>query len=588
MEEEQKFEVQQPGGPNKKKSKKGLIIAIVIILILAVAGGACWYFFFNKDTKLQMSEESKVSNAASKVSSKLSEITESYTKSEPRKISKNLAEKPFKTNVTVTGSVNNFNITGVDNSSVEEIKQVINGGATGELQGDIREGNLFGKLTAAGKEIGELVLDNNVVAVKVPSKEKYYALFKDSLASSEQYSELAEIFEISKYLTADSMNLEKYSFSEDDKKHFTDTYGNIFKDSINKDNIKKESAEVTVDGKTEKCDKITYTLNNEDIKNLLKKYVETIKNDTEGQDIVLNKYLDIAEEMKVFETFEQMGIPGMSKDSVKSEIKNEMASFFEDMNEAIDEISVDKIEVVVYATNTTTYKIEAEIYVGTNSVKVIVELRDKGINVAINYQGIEIAFDLEDGDEGLKATIKIAGMEIIKATYKKGNNEETVTIKADLTALVGETANAEVTVKETVNEDTETKLDDNVNMALKVNAPGVNIDVSLNAKMVTEIVDSITVPEVTTTNAIDVVKAGSLDTMTNSELPTIPSTTTPDTTIPSTTTPDTTTPSTTTPSTTTQNTTTNSTTNSTTNTTNNTNVNTNTAIPTNANNTTGV
>lgn len=587
MEEEQKFEVQQPGGPNKKKSKKGLIIAIVIILILAVAGGVCWYFFFNKDTKLQMSEESKVSNAANKVSSKLEEITEGYTKSEPRKISKNLAEKPFKTNVTVTGSINNFTMTGVDSSSVEIIKQAIAGQeVTGEVQGNVKEGKFFGKLTAAGQEIGDLVFNNNVAAVKLPSEEKYYALFKDSLASSAQYSELAEIFEMSKYLTADSMNLEKYSFSENDKKHFTDTYGNIFKDSINKDNIKKESAEVTVDGKTEKCDKITYTLNTEDIKNLLKKYVETIKNDTEGQDIVLNKFLDMADEMKVFDTLAENGMTGMSKDSIKSMVKNYMPQILESLNEAIDEIAIEKVEVVVYATNTTTYKVEAGIYQGTNSMKLIAELRDKGINVVVNYMDKEVVkFDLEDGNEGLKATIEFSGAKI-EATYKKENNEETVTIKADLTALVGENANAEVTVKETVNEDTETKLDDNVNMTLKVNATGVNIDVSLNAKTVTEIVDSITVPEVTTTNAIDVVKEGYLDKMMSgsSTLPTTPS-------LPTNTTPSTTTPDTTTPSTnTTTNTTTNTITNTTTNSTTDTNVNINTAIPsnTNTNNTTGV
>lgn len=580
MEEEQKFEVQQPGNSKQKGSKKGLVIAIVIILILAVAGGVCWYFFFNKDTKLQMSEESKVSNAANKVSSKLEEITEGYTKSEPRKISKNLAEKPFKTNVTVTGSINDFTMTGVDSSSVEAIKQAIAGKElTGEIQGNIKEGKLFGKLTAAGQEIGNLVFNNNVAAVKVPSQEKYYALFKDSLASSAQYSELAEIFEMSKYLTADSMNLEKYSFSENDKKHFTDNYGNIFKDSINKDNIKKESAEVTVDGKTEKCDKITYTLNNEDIKNLLKKYVETIKNDTEGQDIVLNKFLDIAEEMKLFDMLAQNGVTGMSKDSIKSMVKNYMPQILESLNEAIDEITIEKVEVVVYATNTTTYKVEAGIYQGTNSMKLIAELRDKGMNVVVNYMDKEVVkFDLEDGNEGLKATIEFSGAKI-EAAYKKGNNEETITIKADMTALAGETTTVELTVKETVTEDTETKLDDNVNMSIKVKATGVNIDVSLDAKTVTEIVDSITVPEVTTTEAIDVVKEGYLDKMMSgsSSLPTTPS-------LPTNTTPNTTTPNTT-PSTTT-NTTTNTITNSTTNT--NTNVNTNTAIPSNTNNTTGV
>ena len=92
----------------------------------------------------------------------------------------------------------------------------------------------------------------------------------------------------------------------------------------------------------------------------------------------------MADEMKVFDMLAENGMTGMSKDSIKSMVKNYMPQILESLNEAIDEIAIEKVEVVVYATNTTTYKVEAGIYQGTNSMKLIAELRDKGINVVVD------------------------------------------------------------------------------------------------------------------------------------------------------------------------------------------------------------
>lgn len=503
MEEEQNFEVQQQE-PNNKGSKKGLIIAIVIVLILALAGGLYYYFFMNDSTKLQLSNKDKITSALSKVEAKVDEITEGYKNVKERKIAKNLATKPFKNTSTLTAQINELDVEGIEASDVAMAKQLVSGQSiTIEEQGNLSEGKVYAKLTALGQEIGNLVLNNNVIGVQVPLLEqKYYAISKDSLSSS-KYSKLAEIFNNLNATSENQVNLDNFKLSDSEEKHFKDTYGKVFKQYVTDERITTESAEITVDGKNQKCDKVTYTLDNAAIKSLLKEYATTVKNDTEGQNIVINKVLNIAEEFKVLE------LAGMTKEQLKTQATSMIPTMLDSLIEGIDEITLEKLEIVVYATNTTTYKIEAGIYEGTNAAKIVAELREKGMKISLQEQSQNLmVFDVEDGNDGLKASIEAEDVKL-EISNKKESDTNTFTLKASSEGYDATTIEFRVTAK--VNEDTDTKLNQDIEVAIKVKADEVNMDLVLKLNSVTEIVDSITVPEITAENSIDVIKEGYLD-----------------------------------------------------------------------------
>lgn len=505
MEEEQKFEVSQPEEPKKKGSKKGLIIGLVIVLILALAGGAYYYFFVNKSTKLQLSDKDKIVNSLDKIEAKVDEITEGYKGENKRKISDNLAKKPFKNKYTITGKINEIDIDGVSASDIAMVKQLISGQQIIlDGQGNFSENKYYADLTAAGQKIGNLIFNDKVIGVQVPALEsKYYALFKDSLANSE-YKELEEIFGLFKYLSDDSFDIEKYKLSDKEEKHFKDTYGKILEKYVTDDKISKEATEVTVDGKSKKCDKVVYTLDNATIKSLLKDYVETFKNDKEGQDIIFNKVLDIADAIKVFE------IAGVSKEQVKSQITTMIPQMTEQVLSAIDEIPFEKAEIIAYATSTETYKIELSVYAQGEALKITADLRDKGMKIAVSIGNEELlVVDIENGNDGLKATAEMDEVKFEIANKREKNNEE-FSIKATANEL-NEKTTIELKATTKVNEDTDKKLNEDIELALIVNVNDEKIDVALNLNKVVEIVDSISVPEITKENAIDIVREGYLD-----------------------------------------------------------------------------
>lgn len=506
MEEEQKFEVSQPEEPKKNGSKKGLIIGLVIVLILALAGGAYYYFFVNKSTKLQLSDKDKIVNSLDKIEAKVDEITEGYKGESKRKISDNLAKKPFKNTFTITGEINEIDIDGVKASDVAMVKQLISGQQIVlDGQGNFSENKYYAELTAAGQKIGNLVFNDNVIGVQVPLVEsKYYALFKDSLASS-NYKDLAEIFGVFKYLSDDSLDLDKYKFSDKEEKHFKDTYGKVLDKYVTDDKISKEATEVTIDGKTKKCDKVVYTLDNATIKSLLKDYVETLKNDTEGQEIIFNKVSDIAEATKVLE------LAGISKEQLKSQVTLMIPQMVEQVLAVIDEIPFEKAEIIAYATNTETYKVELSVYAEDgDALKITADLRDKGMKIAVSIENEELLVaDIENGDDGLKAIVEMDEVKF-EITDKKEKDSNKFSMKVTANEL-NEKTTMELRATTKVNEDTDKKLNEDIELALIVEVNDEKVDVVLNVNKVVEIVDSISVPEVTKENAIDIVREGYLD-----------------------------------------------------------------------------
>ncbi len=545
---EEKFEVAGSEGPVKKKSKKGLLVGFIVILLIAAIAFGVYWFFFRDESKLQLTEKDKVTNSLNKVENKLDEITDGLEVTE-RKISNNLMERPFKANMTITGQINEFNVQGTDSSEVAQVNALLNGSSIVlNGQGNLKEGKLYGELIANvpmaqlnNQKLAEAVITKDVAAFKssmeqTTAEPKYYAIFKDSLLNS-KYSEYAELFNMFDYVGKSTVKLEDLEFTKDEKQYFKDTYGELFKKYVTNDKISKESAEVN--GK--KCDKVTYTIDNATMKEIIKDYANTFRNDTKGQDILMARFVD-----PILATGIAEKTAGMTADQFKAQLKQGVTEALDELINDVDGLSIEKVDFVVYATATETYKIELNITAEGETVTLALELKDKEIDYAMSVRGITMMNGMLKNDNGtMLFTMDIQSMAKLEVSAKEDASGSNITMKVNANIPGSAPVNMEMSLVTVVNEDTETRLNEDITFSIKGSFEGQSIDVAAKVNCVLEIVDSVVIPEVTRTNAIDMVTEGYLDQMlgggtaksssyTTPVTTTVPTTTT--TTVPTTTT----------------------------------------------------
>lgn len=513
MEEEQKFEVaQEPQEPKKKGSKKGLVIGLIIVLIAAALGAGYYFFFKNDSTKLQLTDKSKVANSVDKIGAKAGEVFEDFEKIGERKINENLTNKAFTDKYTITGKINELSVEGVTENDVNMAKSMLNGqNIVIDTKGNMAENKFFAELSVTGQKLGNLVFNNEAIGVQVPSVEsKYYTVFKNSLKESREYAMLATYFDMLMNV-ANSAEAGKYELTEKEVKHFEDTYGDIIKDNINKDRISSENAEVTINGETKKCDKVTYSVDAATAKTILTAYVEAFEKDTEGQEIILNKVAAIIEDTKILELYgAELGMT-VTADQLKSQVKMMLPQLISELKSELNGLSTEgegTIDVVVYANATTTYRVEVVIPEGGI---IAVDLEDNGMKISMNVQGQEVmTIDIENKDNKFTATANMMNQMVLDITNEKGNNGNNLVAKVTVNDGY-ETVTMELGFKNTIKEDSDRKLDEDMEISFKVNVEGQKIDVAMMINRVAEIVDNVDVPELNATNSIDIVKEGYLD-----------------------------------------------------------------------------
>lgn len=517
MEEQQKFEVaqepQEPQEPKKKGSKKGLVIGLIIVLIVAALGAGYYFFFKNDATKLQLSDKDKVVNSVDKIDAKVGEIFDDFKKIGERKINENLKEKSFTDKYTITGKINEISISDVSETDVSMAKSMLNGqNIVIDTKGNWADNKFFAELSLTGEKLGNLVFNNEAVGVQIPSIEsKYYTIFKNSLAESEDYAMLAKVFDV----VTDALNSVedgKYELTDEELKHFENTYADIIKDNINKDKISSESVEIIVDGETKKCDKVTYSIDAETLKTILNAYITAFENDTEGQDILLDKISALLVDTKLLELYTGTAI---TADELKTEVKSKLLEMITQIKSEVESLSTEdsgKIDIVVYATATTTYRVEVVIPdEDGQTIKATIDLEDKGMKISLTVAEQEMmTIDIENKDNKFTATANIMNQMVLDITNEKTDNGNNMVAKFtfddgydNITAQLG--------LKNTIKEDSAKKLDEDIEISLVLEEDGEKIDVVLNINRLAEIVESVDVPELNATNSIDIVKEGYLD-----------------------------------------------------------------------------
>ena len=179
---------------------------------------------------------------------------------------------------------------------------------------------------------------------------------------------------------------ESVDIDEKTQKEISERYEKVFKDFINSKSkeIESKKDKVEVNGKDKSCQKLTLELDDNDLKELLKEYVETFKDDEQLKEILQN----------TMNTFAEMATE-LDEDSAE-EFKNvvdEIYNNIDEINDAIDELEFDgSLKLIVYATSTKVYRtdIVLEIQDTKVSVETTFNKETTDINIAAKFQGVSI------------------------------------------------------------------------------------------------------------------------------------------------------------------------------------------------------
>lgn len=388
--------------------KKMKIIIPILLIIIAVAGAA---IFVLSTGKLAITPKSKVAVGLSKTLNTFDEA-ESVMSTSNYKILENLKGNAYETEMSMSVNVD-----------VENLEELVGDKDTAKIINDIfdtlAETTISSRIAVdpksevakmdlgleneelIGNISGEVAISGDEIAFRSKElNEEYLSLKKEDV---EDQPELVEVFDLLQQVT--KIDYTALMFTEEEKEHFSDTYGKILSDSVKDDMVTSEKCEFTVNGSKQACTKATLTYNNDQLKALLKEYVTTFEKDEKGKEILENKVKKIYGE------------------DLTKELFGEIDTAIEDLKEVIDEITDTKLDFVTYATATKTFGTETILTIAEESAVIKETFNDDATNIVFNVLGEEVANIVVKQDKDNLTVEYTMDVEEIKATVNFAMNK---------------------------------------------------------------------------------------------------------------------------------------------------------------------
>lgn len=498
----------------KKSKKKFIIIGIAVVLVLVIAA----LVFFICTGKVNFTKKSKLFSAMSKAEETFTAPLDALLENSTTEISKNLDGKDIEYSAEITGSIDSFEGKMVNSElsaeEVEVLKSLVNGSKINlDLKLDPKEkafeGSVKGSVANLLDEVqANIVYNNNAIAVSFPDfSEKQLAVFGDNVQGTE-YSELAQVFQVIESTDFESLlsTVSKMGLSEEEIKHFEDTYDGVFKKQIEADMIETKSGEIKVDGKDKKCTEVTLKLDSKDVQKIVEAYLDTFDSDDEGKDIILEKASAAAGLISEFSGQE------ISKDQMKDTIDQAVKQ----IKDSIDTIDLGEKEIVItaYSSVFKTYGLELAVEEGDNSASILFTFGKDDTDISIEYMGKEVATGKLIDNKDTKSLQLSIDESDAKATLEMGVN-----LKSDTESEIFAKVNAEqygqslgavdvsANVNVTKNEATEYAADTTMKFNLEIpNQAKMAFTVKVKESLKTA---DVNIPEINRTNAIDVLGTNS-------------------------------------------------------------------------------
>lgn len=381
------------------KTKKLIIAILAVIMVTAIVIGI---LLATGILELQLSKKSKMIAGVEKLGEMLIKPTENLSASKENtiKITNNISkDSPIGISEEISANIDNANIKELSSSENKKIEEVINlinkskikieAKNDGEqktyvnLNANIEDTNLSAEAIYDGEQ-------GNIRSKEINPKWLTFSKEDLELMLKEENIDIEDINEQIDTIVEQIKELSKSTeVDEKTQKEIEDRYKKVLKDFINEKakKIESERDKVEVNGKSKNCEKLTLNLEENDIKELLNKYIDTLKNDTQLQKLLketLKSYIKILE--NTTQEIESLNMP--SEEDI-----DELILELDNLKKQIEDMKFDgKIIITVYATNTEVYK--TDISIKTNETEIILETtfnKDKtSIQISAKSSGVSL------------------------------------------------------------------------------------------------------------------------------------------------------------------------------------------------------
>lgn len=529
MEEENKTEFN--AAPKKKGSKKPLIICLCIILVLAIVAVIVGIVLM-KSGKLNLSKKAKLNAGVDQLTESFMKPVDDISKAIESndldvKVFNNISKgDAIAVDTEVSASIDNIEISGMSSSDVkiiDAVKEFLNSASIGfNAQYDGKQ-KVYANanLSMDGNNISaEGIYDGEKAAFRSKElNEKWLAIPKRDLLKQMNITE-SDIEEVKRVLERaiegsneliNSVQIDQKTADEIEKR-----YKDVLKDFINskEKSIKEEKTKIKVDGKEKSCQKLTLSLDEDDLKKLLKDYISTFQKDSQTQGIIrnymesLNKYMnDMSSQMGTSSYMGDMeDMIGQWDDLLKE---------LDTISSEIDNISFDgKIKLTVYGTNTEVYKTEIAVeYSGATfeltttytDNKSVTEISANQGSQEMNIGTLEIESNNGSGRIKFEASSMISSLAkmdkfIVECSYKISGNSEEVNLNFDMGSKIG---SGSISAISNVNKNEDKAYEGDSTITLDVNlADEVKLKGSVKAKVGIK-VGSESIPTVANSDTVD-------------------------------------------------------------------------------------
>lgn len=471
---------------NSNKVKKIIIAIIAVIIIAAITVGillatGVWDVNLSKKSKMSAGIE-KLGESFTEPLKNLFEQNEENG-NELKVLNNYESSSAFEVSTELSTKIDKLEIedASTDQSDIDDIVDLLNQTKlklTAKYDGDK---SAYVKLDGEVEDVelsGEAVYDGSQLGIRSETINSKWLTLSEKDIEDILKQEGVSLDEIKEMITTGMESANKVSESVDidekTQKEISERYEKVFKDFINSKSkeIESKKDKVEVNGKDKSCQKLTLELDDNDLKELLKEYVETFKDDEQLKEILQN----------TMNTFAEMATE-LDEDSAE-EFKNvvdEIYNNIDEINDAIDELEFDgSLKLIVYATSTKVYRtdIVLEIQDTKVSVETTFNKETTDINIAAKFQGVSIDIaniTLTEKENGInlkvtpsKTIAKELGTDFsfeIDYVQEESKNEASIKVNA------GEYGNGTITVKSEITKNDDKEYEDTTTLSIDVNIP---------------------------------------------------------------------------------------------------------------------
>src|SRR5574344_791204 len=308
--------------------------------------------------------------------------------------------------------------------------------------------------------------------------------------------------------------------SKEKRKSIGDRYYKLLESKLEKDNFDADKGvKIDVNGKETKTNKYTLTLNSKEAASIIADVLQTLSEDDETLDLLLEKYAMITsndESLKI------------TKEDLKDQILESKKAF--DEVDSIKATENQNLKISVYEAKGKTVKITIDLGEETIGMDITKNKKDGAISFYIEYNDekqicLKNEYTIDNETTTGKITLSSAKntslQETLKIDYTYIKSKSKISLEANSNIAVSDTESINLSFKYEANGDNmdkrPTKYDFNgyIKLEVKDSTKSDSQYVSINYKGNTEFTDSIDIPELNKNNGV------CLNTVTDEELETI-------------------------------------------------------------------